>query len=280
MKMVVWALLLAILFHPDLMEQSHQPFRTIPIPKRENGYSNFASIAFMSREAMDAFLADTSTKIGWNNRQEFEEALLNAKVDFSKEALVLLRHTEGSGSVQVTFEKPELQDRKLICAIRGRPIPPGYGGTADMAYYCFAVVVSKSEVSQVELQAVEGGFSARRLDPIVLPITEKEPAKPSQPPVKQNPIPDCPEISVTCPEEGRGANSPISFKVKAMGGKPVYEPSYNWSVSKGTIIWGQGTAAIKVDVTGVERGDLTATVEVNGFDGNCKRVGECSITIP
>ncbi|MBA3514125.1 MAG: hypothetical protein H0T77_07115 [Pyrinomonadaceae bacterium] len=115
---------------------------------------------------------ETSQKF-WNNRKEFEDALRNANLDFTKEALVLLRHTEGSGSVQVTFETPILQDRILLCEIRGKPIPPGYLGTADMADYCLAVAVSKSHISQVELQAVEGGFSARRLAPIVFPIIEK-----------------------------------------------------------------------------------------------------------
>jgi hypothetical protein len=102
---------------------------------------------------------------------EFVDMLLEAKVDFSKEALVLLRHSEGSGSVKVTFETPVLTDRNLHCEIRGHLFPPGYGGTADMAYYCFAVAVSKAQVSQVELQATPGGFSERRLAPIFLPIT-------------------------------------------------------------------------------------------------------------
>jgi hypothetical protein len=43
-------------------------------------------------------------------------------------------------------------------------------GTMDMAYYCFAVVVSRSLVSEVELRAVEGGFKERKLAPIVFPI--------------------------------------------------------------------------------------------------------------
>lgn len=173
MKIVPCCLLLAALFHPgQLIDASVQSFRIIPIPTREYGYNNFASIAFMSQNELDAFLKKQSKQI-WNKRQAFEDALLNAKVDFSKEALVLLRHTEGSGSVKVTFETPVLQGRNLVCEIKGRPIPPGFGGTGDMAYYCFAVAVSKAHVSQVELQAVQGGFSARRLDPIVLPIIEK-----------------------------------------------------------------------------------------------------------
>jgi hypothetical protein len=175
MKTVLCCLLLTILFYPgQAVEKSTQSFRVIPIPTREHGYGSFESIVFRSQKDLDSFLTGPSTQGGWNNRKGFEDALLNAKVDFSKEALVLLRHTEGSGSVKVTFETPILQGRNLICEIKGTPIPPGYMGTADMAYYCFAVAVSKADVNQVELRAVAGGFSARPLDPIVLPITEKK----------------------------------------------------------------------------------------------------------
>src|SRR5687768_15497822 len=125
MKIVLCCLLLAIFFLPGhVIDESAQSFRIISIPTKENGYSNFASIVFMSKKDLDSFLTDTSAQSGWNNRQGFEDALLNAKVDFSKEALVLLRHTEGSGSVKVTFETPVLQERKLLCEIQGKPIPP------------------------------------------------------------------------------------------------------------------------------------------------------------
>ena len=252
MKILLWCLFLAILSHAgQFTDESTQSFRVIPIPNRENGYSNFASIVLMSKKDLDSFLTDTSTQIGWNNRQKFEDALRNAKLDFTKEALVLLRHTEGSGSVQVKFDRPILRDGKLLCEIRGIPIPPGYLGTADMAYYCFAVAVSKSQVTQVELQAIEGGFSERHLAPIVLSVVENEPAnKQLQPPVEQNQIQDCPRISVTCPEAGGEGNTPIRCRASITGGKPIKEFTYNWSVSKGTISQGQGTAVIEVDVTG------------------------------
>jgi len=173
-KLLFWSLLLAMLLPTGLSTtKTSEPFRVIPIPKRENGYSNFASIAFMSQDEFDSFIKRTSTQIGWNNRQVFEDALRNAKVDFNQEALVLLRHSESSGSVQVTFEPPTLENKKLLCEIQGKAIPPGFGGTADMAYYCFAVAVSKSAVRQVELQAVEGGFHERHLAPIVFPIAAK-----------------------------------------------------------------------------------------------------------
>ena len=149
------------------------------------------------------------------------------------------------------------------------------------AYYCFAVAVSKSAVDQVELQAIEGVFPQRRLAPIVLPIIEKAPAnKLLQPPVKQNQIPDCPSISVSCPDAGPGGKTLIKFKASVIGGKPVSEVSYNWSVSKGTISFGQGTAVIEVDVTGIDLEGLTATVEVGGVDPNCNRAASCSLAIP
>ena len=91
MKIMLWCLLSATLFYPgQSTNKSTQSFRIIPIQKKETGYSNFASISFMSKNELDSFLKDTSTQIGWNNRQGFEDALRNAKLDFTKEALVLL----------------------------------------------------------------------------------------------------------------------------------------------------------------------------------------------
>ncbi|HYN25889.1 MAG TPA: hypothetical protein VES69_12685, partial [Pyrinomonadaceae bacterium] len=89
MKIALWCLLLAILsLAGQLTDESTQSFRIIPIPNRETGYSNFASIAFMSKDAIDSFLRATAPQMGWNNRQEFEDALRNAKLDFTEEALV------------------------------------------------------------------------------------------------------------------------------------------------------------------------------------------------
>jgi hypothetical protein len=93
MKIILACLLFAAFFPlAQPTDQSAQPFRIIPILNRENGYNNFPSIAFMSKTDLDSFLKETATQTGWNHRQEFAEALLNANVDFSKEALVLLRH--------------------------------------------------------------------------------------------------------------------------------------------------------------------------------------------
>jgi hypothetical protein len=179
MRTIFWFLVvavtsLAVLSHADTSTgQSAQPFRAIPIPTREHGYTNFESIAIRSDDELDSFLRSLSVQRGWNNKGGFEDAVRDVKVDFSKEALLLLRHTEGSGSIPVVFETPVLQARKLIFSIRGKLLPPGYLGTADMAYYCFAVAVSKSHVSQVELNSLHGDISAGRQTPIVFSIVEK-----------------------------------------------------------------------------------------------------------
>ena len=91
MKILLCCLLLAMLFQPaQLIDESARSFRIIPIPVKEHGYNNFESMVFKSQKDLDSFLTNKSTQMGWNNRQGFEDALRNAKLDFTKEALVLL----------------------------------------------------------------------------------------------------------------------------------------------------------------------------------------------
>jgi hypothetical protein len=123
-------------------------YRWIPIPKREHGYGRMDSVVIRSKTELARLLKRVRGQGGWNNRKGFEEAIIRANVDFNREVLVLLRHTEGSGSVQVTFHRPTVRAGTLTCRIT-RKMPQV--GTADMAYYCFALAVSKSYVSKVEL---------------------------------------------------------------------------------------------------------------------------------
>jgi len=90
--------------------------------------------------------------------------------------------------------------------------------------------------------------------------------------------PDCPTINVTCPEEIE-PGKPLRFKANVLGGKPKWEITYNWTVDKGTIKFGQGTSTIEVDLEGKDCKGVTATVEVNGVDPKCPRVASCSSCI-
>jgi hypothetical protein len=146
----------------DHKEESVSGFRVIPISDYEHGYSNFESMVLLTRAELDTFLEGTSLQAGmrWNGREPFLKAIGAARLDFAREALVLIRHTEGSGSVQIVFDPPHLDQMTLVCTIRRHE--PGIG-TADMAYYCYALAVSRKNVTQVQVR-VEGR------SPVILPV--------------------------------------------------------------------------------------------------------------
>ena len=82
------------------------------------------------------------------------------------------------------------------------------------------------------------------------------------------PVPPCPTISVTSPSEV-DPGSPITYTASVSGGDSNVTPTYNWSVSAGTITSGQGTSTITVDTAGQGGQNITATATVGGFDPSC-----------
>ena len=74
-------------------------------------------------------------------------------------------------------------------------------------------------------------------------------------------------------------DSPITFHATYTQGMPVVSPTYNWSVSAGTITGGQGTDTITVDTKGTGGQTITATVEVGGLDPSCGRTASASTPI-
>jgi len=88
------------------------------------------------------------------------------------------------------------------------------------------------------------------------------------------PPPPCPAVSVSCPSEVE-ANQPITFTASVAGDTGGATPTYNWSVSAGTISGGQGTSSITVDTNGVA-GNVTATVTIGGLDPSCNATASCT----
>lgn len=94
------------------------------------------------------------------------------------------------------------------------------------------------------------------------------------PPVK----PVCPAIEITCPTTVE-VDQPITFTSRYTGGVPAnVTPVYNWSVSAGTIIEGQGTSTIKVDTKGLGGQTVRATLSIGGYTLECS--ADCAVTIP
>ncbi|HYO63676.1 MAG TPA: hypothetical protein VER08_08610 [Pyrinomonadaceae bacterium] len=97
-------------------------------------------------------------------------------------------------------------------------------------------------------------------------------------PCEAIPAPPCPTVRVSCPDTGT-LGQPVTFTADVSGGDTGVTPTFNWSVSAGTISSGQGTSSITVDTTGVT-GTITATVDVGGYPSNCSTSASCTTSFP
>lgn len=89
--------------------------------------------------------------------------------------------------------------------------------------------------------------------------------------------PVCPNVSIYCPDVQQ-AGTPITFTASVSGGTPGVTPTYNWVVSAGTILTGQGTPTITVDTTGLAGQPIIATVGVEGYELVC--AARCQASVP
>lgn len=81
------------------------------------------------------------------------------------------------------------------------------------------------------------------------------------------PVP-CAHVSISCPDEVEEKQS-ITFEANVSGGEPTVKPIYQWTVSAGTIISGQGTPTIMVETTGLAGQQVTAILELGGYPPEC-----------
>jgi hypothetical protein len=70
----------------------------------------------------------------------------------------------------------------------------------------------------------------------------------------------------------------VTFAANLSGGTPGVVPTYNWAVTNGHIINGQGTSSITVDTAGLAGQTITATVDVGGYGIPCP--SSCSVSLP
>ncbi len=95
----------------------------------------------------------------------------------------------------------------------------------------------------------------------------------------EQPQPVCPTVNISCPEAGK-ENEPVTFSADISGGTPApgMSPTYNWTISAGSITRGQGTPSITVDTTGLAGQTVRATLDVSGFGTPCP--ASCAVAIP
>jgi hypothetical protein len=86
---------------------------------------------------------------------------------------------------------------------------------------------------------------------------------------KQPAKPDCPVTKVTCPDTVY-INDKLEMTANVSGGDSNVTPTYNWSVSAGTIESGQGNSTIAISTKELsEDQSVTATVDVGGYSRDC-----------
>ena len=113
----------------------------IPIPVREQGYSNFDTQVISSQDDLDSFLVDIQKQKAWNAKENFMDSLNLYPIDFKEYNILIYRMTENSGSTVLSVDVPKGNNSHVIIEI-GRDNPEI--GTTDIAYYALAYKVAKS----------------------------------------------------------------------------------------------------------------------------------------
>jgi hypothetical protein len=126
--------------------------RVLAVPLNENGYGGFGPVVIDSRERFDSFRKTVEGQAGWNDRAGFLRALDQARIDFEREALVLIRQGDGSGTLSVNLAAPRVRGDVLTCTVR----VGGSHSSRDVKYRCFALAVDKRRISRVEVRVSEG----------------------------------------------------------------------------------------------------------------------------
>lgn len=143
---------IAILFvaaNPMLAETAKPiKLKRIPVPERDYGYKDFRCTVLSSEVELAAFLNKAAKQKYWNNKDAFLGALKSLKIDFRASTLLLLRSAASSGSEKVSLAEPSIVGDELVCRIEWKH---PWGGTENMVYRCYALVVPKGIAKQVRI---------------------------------------------------------------------------------------------------------------------------------
>ena len=169
---------------------------------------------------------------------------------------------------------PQVQLTAKAVSPNGNPIK--YKWTTDDG-----VISGEGPIVTWNLAGLKPGYHKASLD-IVSAGTEGTCQAFSSVSVLVNPCaearPVCPAIEISCPTNV-AFDQPLTFTSRYTGGVPAnITPVYNWTVSAGTIIEGQGTDTIKVDTNGLAGQTVRASLSMGGYTLEC--AADCAVSIP
>lgn len=88
----------------------------------------------------------------------------------------------------------------------------------------------------------------------------------------------CPTLRTSCPDSVK-VGDPATFTANITGGDKDVTPTFNWTISAGTIDSGQGTSTITVDTKEAGGMTITATVDIGGYDRSCSVTSSCTLSV-
>ena len=116
--------------------------------------------------------------------------------------------------------------------------------------------------------AVNGGFREVATTELwIVPPGAQPP--PLTPTVKPEDVAYCPFVSVRSLPYVPKPSSPLEFKAIVESYDKKIQPTFEWKVSQGQIVSGQGTDTIAVEVPDGASGDVIARVDVGGYSLEC-----------
>jgi hypothetical protein len=89
--------------------------------------------------------------------------------------------------------------------------------------------------------------------------------------------PVCPNVAIVCPDNV-AVDQPLTFSSNVASVSSGAQPIYNWTVSAGRILEGQGTSSIRVDTTGLAGQIVRTTLSLGGYTIDCS--ANCAVQIP
>lgn len=89
----------------------------------------------------------------------------------------------------------------------------------------------------------------------------------------------CPPVTVTCPTDITSLDRPVTISGNISGGDPNALYTYQWELSAGKILAGQGTSTITVEFVPNEPTTATLTVGGSGMPIDCNRTASCTFSV-
>lgn len=149
------------------------------------------------------------------------------------------------------------------------------GGITSLAEYFLKVErvknneLKNNNISPERVVTIEGGLREKRMVELFIVPPNAQPPVPT-PTFASNKAVQCPVIDVYAPYYVWNTGLPLEFSTSVKTNNTKIKPTFNWVVSAGRIINGQGTSKIIVEQPNTAYQSITATVEVGGFSEECK----------